>query len=135
MKRILTSIFTIFLLLSFTACSQTPSSNSKIGITLYNENTKEFYNEIFDNTDTIIIGRQDTSDIVIPNNKYISRTHCSITFNGETIYLTDLDSTNGTFVTVDGIWTKISDTVEIVVGEQFMLADTILTLQKCEIEN
>ena len=35
----------------------------------------------------------------------------------------------------DGDWTPVKDAVEISVGDQFMIADTVLTLQECYVKN
>ena len=45
----------------------------------------------------LTIGRSPSNDICIPDTK-ISRIHCQIEFVGDTCHLTDLNSSNGTFV-------------------------------------
>ena len=46
-----------------------------------------------------ILGRsQQLADGVIPNNRMVGRTHCSISQEDDKYIITDLDSTNGTFV-------------------------------------
>lgn len=47
---------------------------------------------------TINIGRSDTNDIVIDNDKKVSRQHCRITLQGSEFVIEDLKSKNGTFV-------------------------------------
>lgn len=43
------------------------------------------------------IGRQDTQDIVIENDRKVSREHCEILLRGSLLYLLDCNSSNGTF--------------------------------------
>ncbi|PCJ52554.1 MAG: hypothetical protein COA79_23395 [Planctomycetota bacterium] len=45
--------------------------------------------------DTVVLGREDTNDIVL-NEKLSSRKHIQLTNEGDTIYLEDLGSSNGT---------------------------------------
>ena len=45
----------------------------------------------------LLVGRAPNNDIVI-NNPAISSNHCKITLEGDTYYVEDLDSTNGTYV-------------------------------------
>jgi pSer/pThr/pTyr-binding forkhead associated (FHA) protein len=44
------------------------------------------------------IGRSSENDIVITNDKLVSRFHAVIHFNGESYFIEDLESSNGTFV-------------------------------------
>jgi pSer/pThr/pTyr-binding forkhead associated (FHA) protein len=44
------------------------------------------------------IGRSSENDIVITNDKLVSRFHAVIHFNGESYFIEDLGSSNGTFV-------------------------------------
>jgi len=131
MKRFLSAILTVFIMLSFTGCSQGP----KLHVTLYDESTTESYSGNTDPTAPVIIGQDETCDIVITSNTFISRKHCQITFSEEKIYLSDLNSTNGTYIMVDGKWTPVKDAVEIELGSQFMISNTVLTLQECYVKN
>jgi len=131
MKRFLSVILTVLIMLSFTACSQGP----KLHVTLYDESTTESYSGNTDPTAPVIIGQDETCDIVITSNTFISRKHCQITFSEEKIYLSDLNSTNGTYIMVDGTWTPVKDAVEIEIGSQFMISNTVLTLKECYIKN
>ncbi len=45
----------------------------------------------------LLVGRSPSNDIVI-NNPAVSSNHCKISLEGETYYVEDLDSTNGTYV-------------------------------------
>ncbi len=130
MKRFLSVILTIFITLSLIACSQGP----KLHTTLYDESSKESYSAKTETTAPVVIGQDETCDLVITSNTFISRKHCQITFSDEKVYLTDLNSTNGTYIMVDGTWTPIKETVEISIGDQFMIANTILTLQECYVK-
>lgn len=47
--------------------------------------------------DRVRIGRGKTQDIVIENDKKVSREHCVIILRGELMYITDCNSSNGTF--------------------------------------
>lgn len=57
------------------------------------------------------IGRTEPAEIVIPDTE-ISRSHCMVVLKGDEVFVTDLGSTNGTFV--DG--EKISGMVELPLG-------------------
>lgn len=43
------------------------------------------------------IGADDDNDLVVPDDGYVSRRHAAIRFDGGTLYLTDLNSSNGTW--------------------------------------
>ena len=45
-----------------------------------------------------VIGKKETNDGVVLFSKTISRVHCKVTFKDGLYYITDLNSTNGTFV-------------------------------------
>lgn len=129
MKRFLSILLTVFIVLTLTGCSQ-----SGLQVKLYDDSTKETYKGVVDPTASVVIGQDETCDIVITSNTFISRKHCEITFADEKIYLADLGSTNGTYIMADGDWTPVKDAVEISVGDQFMIADTVLTLQECYVK-
>lgn len=50
------------------------------------------------NKSEFLIGKRDTNDGVVAFNKLISRVHCKITRNGGQYFVTDLQSSNGTYV-------------------------------------
>lgn len=129
MKRFLSILLTVFMVLTLAGCSQ-----SGLQVKLYDDSTKETYKGAVDPTASVVIGQDESCDIVITSNTFISRKHCEIAFTDEKIYLTDLGSTNGTYIMKDGEWTPIKDTVEINVGDQFMIANTVLTLQECSVK-
>lgn len=130
MKRFLSVILTVFITLSMIACSQGP----KLHTTLYDESIEKSYTAKTDPTAPVVIGQDETCDLVITSNTFISRKHCEISFSDEKIYLADLGSTNGTYIMVDGDWEPVKDAVEISVGDQFMIANTVLTLQECHVK-
>jgi len=127
MKRFLSVILTIFTVLTLIGCSQGP----KLHVTLYDESTQESYKAATDPAAPVVIGLDETCDIVIKGNTFVSRKHCQITFADDKIYLADLGSTNGTYIMADGEWKQVKDTVEINTGDQFMISNTVLTLQEC----
>ena len=46
---------------------------------------------------SVVVGRGDACDLVVPHNS-VSRTHCKIEFREGIFYITDLGSSNGTFI-------------------------------------
>jgi pSer/pThr/pTyr-binding forkhead associated (FHA) protein len=46
---------------------------------------------------SVRIGAEDDNDLVVPDDGYVSRRHAAIRFEGGTLYLTDLQSSNGTW--------------------------------------
>ena len=64
------------------------------------------------------IGRSEPADIVVADD-VISRVHCRIEPHGDSLQVTDLGSTNGTFV--DG--RRIADPTPLKSGTQFHLGD------------
>ena len=78
--------------------------------------------------DNFILGSSNnTADGVISFNKAISRKHCSIRKNGDKYYLTDLGSSNGTFV--NGVKLLQGDSVEIKVGDKIKLANSAFSIE------
>ncbi|MBK8432525.1 MAG: protein kinase [Chloroflexi bacterium] len=65
----------------------------------------------------LIVGRQQGSDIILDGpERYVSKQHCAIALRGETVYIRDLNSTNGTFLDttrlvpqVERVWERQSD--------------------------
>ena len=129
MKRFLSILLTVFMVLTLAGCSQ-----SGLQVKLYDDSTEKTYKGAVDPTASVVIGQDETCDIVITSNTFISRKHCEISFSDEKIYLADLGSTNGTYIMVDGDWEPVKDAVEISVGDQFMIANTVLTLQECYVK-
>lgn len=95
----------------------------KARITFAGTNNSDFIMHEF--TDSITIGRRDTNDIVISNSA-VSGVHCRITFEDDKVYLTDLDSTNGTLVNGEPVVnTEINSGDLIILGQnQYRLTIT-----------
>ena len=53
--------------------------------------------EVIELKDNAVVGKNEMSDIIIPN-RYVSRRHARFTCEGGEFYVEDLGSTNGTFV-------------------------------------
>lgn len=70
------------------------------------------------------IGRRDTCDIVLNDNS-ISRRHAQIEKNNEGFYITDLNSTNGTYV--NGL---LIDTYKLASGDVITLGNTVLIFKE-----
>ena len=71
--------------------------------------------------DEVIIGREETADIVIPS-PAVSRKHIRLKIAGLTVGLEDLNSSNGTFLNGK----QIKGTVEIKSGDQIGLGKSVL---------
>ena len=67
--------------------------------------------------DKVHIGRSETQDIVIENDKKVSRAHCEIILRGELLYIADCNSANGTFY--EGV--RIYDETPIVSGGKIII--------------
>ena len=52
----------------------------------------------FDQHDTFLIGRSETAQLCLPNDRFFSRNHCLLEIAPPRCFLRDLGSTNGTFV-------------------------------------
>ena len=77
--------------------------------------------EAHDLKDSSIIGKSETSDIVI-NNRYVSRRHARITRENGKFYIEDLGSTNKTYINGNKI--PVNEKIPIEVGDLITLADT-----------
>ncbi|MCX6113128.1 MAG: FHA domain-containing protein, partial [Proteobacteria bacterium] len=75
-----------------------------------------------------VIGRFDNSDVKISSNG-VSKKHAAIIVKGETIYITDLGSRNGTFV--NGVMVKRKD---LNIGDKIAIHDHIFQLVKGDIK-
>lgn len=74
--------------------------------------------------DTCAIGRSADNDVVIAGNTDVSRHHAVISRNGETYYITDRGSKNGTTVNGNNIGVNIAETLQdgdavVFGGEEF----------------
>lgn len=67
----------------------------KVRITLTGINNPDV--KIMEFTDKITVGRRASNDIMLSDGA-ISGKHCEISFESEAVYVTDLESTNGTYI-------------------------------------
>jgi hypothetical protein len=84
---------------------------------------------------TVVFGRIDPHTKLRPDmdlTRYggeeygVSRTHCSILFKNNTLYLTDLGSSNGTFL--NGRRLRPNRTEEVIIGDVFTLGELRIEL-------
>ncbi len=69
----------------------------------------------FDQHDTFLIGRSETANFCLPEDRFFSRNHCLLEIAPPQIFLRDLGSTNGTYVNglrVDAIHLKSGDRIQ-----------------------
>lgn len=71
-----------------------------------------------------VIGRGKNCALALPSDKFASRYHASISFEGNTIYIKDRESTNGTFVNDR----RISTAHKIKPGDNIKTGNTVLLL-------
>jgi hypothetical protein len=69
----------------------------------------------------LIVGRQSGNDIVVPDEQ-VSRKHAQIEERGGTLVITDMDSSNGTFVN----GTRISSTMQLRNGDMVQVGTTVM---------
>jgi len=75
---------------------------------------------------TSIVGRDETCDLVIPNNQ-LSRRHCLLDITARGLLVRDLNSTNGTYV--NGHFIKEG---YMNAGDRLILGTYVMILQKAE---
>ena len=63
-------------------------------------------------TGTLTMGRRAANDIAFPTDPYISGRHAQVSFDGETLTLTDIGSTNGTAVNEERLTPNVPVTLE-----------------------
>jgi len=73
------------------------------------------------------LGRKPDSDIPITSDGYVSGVHCDILAENGNLYVTDLGSTNGTFVNGEKI--AVGQKVPLKDGDEITVGQTILRLQ------
>lgn len=117
---------------SVTLCEKCGSS-LEIGSDIGNDedNSEEYFlpilirektgEEISINSECFVIGRDPSCACIISSNDYIGRKHAMICFENESFTLTDLSSSNGTYI--DGIRLEPNIAYELVTGMRFQLAD------------
>ena len=100
---------------------------TRFHVTLVNEENPEDKHEI-ELSNSIIIGRKPVCDIVLENDKSVSRKHCRLFINEGLVYVEDMGSTNGTSVND----TKILEATEIRTGDAIAMGRKrfIVSIQK-----
>ena len=71
----------------------------------------------------LIIGREESSDIVIEEANSVSRHHASITFRNGNLYLNDMNSTNGTWIGHQRI-----QSAELLLGQSFQVGPCVFSV-------
>ncbi|MFT5195399.1 MAG: serine/threonine protein kinase [Cellvibrionaceae bacterium] len=71
----------------------------------------------------LIIGREASNDIVIEEASAVSRHHASITFRNDSLYLNDMNSTNGTWIGQQRV-----QSAELLLGQTFQIGPCIFTV-------
>ena len=69
----------------------------------------------FDQHDTFLIGRSESANFCLPEDRFFSRNHCLLEIAPPQIFLRDLGSTNGTYVNgvrVDAVHLKSGDRIQ-----------------------
>lgn len=139
MKKILLVVTISLFFLVVCACStETPVSTNdntasvaQVQVTFCDMDTKTVYSAIMKTESPIIIGRYSTSDIVVSDN-HVSRTHCELVLIDGSLFVKDMDSTNGTYLIKEGESIKVSEPTEVNVGDVLVLADVYLVLESIE---
>ena len=72
----------------------------------------------------VTLGRDETADLQLPD-KTISRRHAALRLEGETAVVTDLGSSNGTFVN----GTRIDDPTRLREGDSLQMGATVLEVR------
>ena len=83
---------------------------------------------LFENRE-ITLGRSPTNNVFV-RDKNVSRVHCQIVVTGDSCRLTDLQSTNGTFVNGE----RTSE-CELTPGDEVRIGATLLQLEEMGAEN
>ncbi len=134
-------ILPILLVVICTACgnakedlpaNETTTEESSYSITLEAPDNAAVYTAQLSFGDAVVIGREETCDIVITGDPYVSRTHCKLFVEDDSIYLEDMGSTNGTFIMSDGEKTNVSEKISLSTGDEFILGDYALILRSFE---
>ena len=75
---------------------------------------------------SFVIGRSNKCHVCVPSSE-LSREHCRVDLVGQTIYLTDLNSSNGVYVDNvqlrPGVKTKYTTTQQLMMGESYVIFD------------
>lgn len=73
----------------------------------------------------ITIGRREGCDVCLNYDSQVSREHATVVYDGETFWLEDLDSTNGTFIDDE----RVGGREVIVPGQLFRVGRTWLRVE------
>lgn len=75
---------------------------------------------------SFVIGRSNKCDICVPSSDF-SREHCRVDLVGQTIYITDLESSNGVFIDNvqlrPKIKSKYTTTQQLMIGDAYVIFD------------
>ena len=77
----------------------------------------------------ITLGRRDDNDMCLRNDTFASRYHSRLHLRGESWWLEDCNSKNGTFVEEDDEDARVSGTIELSTGQLFRVGRTWLRIQ------
>jgi pSer/pThr/pTyr-binding forkhead associated (FHA) protein len=70
---------------------------------------------------SFVIGRSNKCDVCVPSSE-LSREHCRVDLIGQTIYITDLNSSNGVFI--DNVQVRPNTKTKYTTTQQLMMGDT-----------
>jgi pSer/pThr/pTyr-binding forkhead associated (FHA) protein len=73
----------------------------------------------------IMIGRREDCDVCLSYDSQVSREHAVLSYDGDTFWLEDKDSTNGTFIEEE----RVTGRVEIAPGALFRVGRTWLRVE------
>ena len=82
---------------------------------------------LFENRE-ITVGRSPTNNIFI-RDRNVSRVHCQVVVTDQGVFLSDLQSTNGTYVNAQ----RVSET-KLSIGDEIRVGTTLLKLQELDQE-
>ncbi len=77
----------------------------------------------------ITLGRRDDNDVCLRNDTFSSRYHARLCLRGQSWWLEDLNSKNGTFVEEEEEDARVSGTLELGTGQLFRVGRTWLRIQ------
>jgi pSer/pThr/pTyr-binding forkhead associated (FHA) protein len=77
----------------------------------------------------LTIGRQDSNDICLSNDTFVSRQHAYIYFQDSTWYIEDRNSTNGTFIEMPDEDRLVQDRITLLPGQLFRIGRTWLRIE------
>lgn len=78
---------------------------------------------------TLTVGRRDDNDLCLRNDTFSSRYHAKLHWRGESWWLEDCNSKNGTFIEDESEDARVSGTIELGNGQLFRVGRTWLRIQ------